>query len=244
MLVSEPKEEIQEKLKTLYIENGYTTDFYIDVSEDNNWNELEEKVNNNHLSHLPNGKTIKERFGENHKLHLYGEVTFKGVEILLRKFEKYFNKDAVFYDLGSGFGKMVNHVSMRTNIKKSCGIEYSKKRTKEAKKLSKKINNENNVVLLEADIFEADLSDATIVYWDNTAWPLAMLVEVEKKLPKGCLFIFKQGAIMTGDRWLLLETNYNIDIRAGEEQKIESWLVWEYWQKRACWKIVGHDDSF
>ena len=37
----------------------------------------------------------------------YGEATQKGVESLVKFFKDYFNQIPLFYDLGSGLGKMV-----------------------------------------------------------------------------------------------------------------------------------------
>ena len=49
----------------------------------------------------------------------YGELRTEGVDILLKEFKKYFNKDAVFYDLGCGLGKVVFHIGIKTTIKKN-----------------------------------------------------------------------------------------------------------------------------
>ena len=59
---------------------------------------------------------------------VYGELTQKGGDQIVKKFKKHFNKDTIFYDLGSGLGKTVLHYGLQYGIKKSVGIEYSKER--------------------------------------------------------------------------------------------------------------------
>ena len=59
---------------------------------------------------------------------VYGEVTKKGTNSIVKKFKEYFNKDTVFYDLGSVLSKMVIHIGLEYGVKKSVGIEFSKER--------------------------------------------------------------------------------------------------------------------
>lgn len=58
----------------------------------------------------------------------YGEIGYDSVEEIIKTFQDYFNENTVFYDLGSGLGKLVIHIGLRCNVKKSCGIEYSVER--------------------------------------------------------------------------------------------------------------------
>ena len=112
-----------------------------------------------------NLKDVNESYSD-----VYGEVTKNGVENMLIEFKDFFNKDTVFYDLGCGLGKMVLHIGLKHNIKKSCGIELSNERFKGALELKEKYAKEkNNIEFLKEDYFKCDLSDANVVYFDNTA---------------------------------------------------------------------------
>lgn len=124
---------------------------------------------------------------------VYGEVTKKGVETLLTYFESYFNKNTVFYDVGSGFSKMVLHIALLKKIKKCVGVEYSKERHEGALLLKKMCDPYvESVNLINDDIFKVDLSDATIVYCDNTVMSPDFGKKLYDKIPKGCLFLYKR----------------------------------------------------
>ena len=50
--------------------------------------------------------------------NVYGEITQNGTNDLVKHFKSYFNSNTVFYDLGSGLGKMVLHIGIQYEIKK------------------------------------------------------------------------------------------------------------------------------
>lgn len=149
------------------------------------------------VSPLPISDTVKWQNGQH---HVYGEITKKGTEILLDKFKDHFsNSDGVFYDLGSGHGKLVMHIAAATPFKRSCGIELSSVRLARAKKtLSENptLGGDTDIVFLEKNYFKHDFSDATVVYIDNTMFykpedTLQIEKKIYNKLPVGCLFIHK-----------------------------------------------------
>ena len=104
-----------------------------------------------------------------------------------------FNKDTVFYDLGSGLGKMVVHIGLEYGVKKSVGIELSKERHQAALHLKEKYGKKNDKIEFHnISFFEYDFSDATVIYCDNTAMPSHISKRIYKKIPSGCLFLFKR----------------------------------------------------
>jgi len=111
---------------------------------------------------------------------LYGELTRKAVEHMMEKLRPYFSDpDGVFYDLGSGTGKVVSHVALGSQLSKVCGIEldtirYSKSK-KHVDRLSYPISKPQ---IINGDFLNYDFSDATIIYFDNTMW-----VETMKQQP-------------------------------------------------------------
>ena len=124
---------------------------------------------------------------------LYGEVTQDSTDAIVDTFKDYFNENTVFYDLGCGLGKMVLHIGLQYKPKKSCGIEYSKERIQSGFDLKEKYCKENDTIsFIEGDFFTKDLSDATIVYVDNTAMSDKLTNKIIDILPKGCLFILRR----------------------------------------------------
>lgn len=124
---------------------------------------------------------------------VYGEITRKGVDLLVQFFNEHFNKETVFYDIGSGFSKMVFHIALQYNVKKSVGIEYSKERHEGAMFLKERyVNDVENVEIICGDFSKQDISDATVVYADNTVFSDELTKKLFDMLPIGCLFLFKR----------------------------------------------------
>lgn len=146
----------------------------------------------------------------------YGETTQEGVDEIVKHFNDYFNEKTVFYDLGCGLGKMVAHIGIQYNVKKSCGIELSKERLKCAHDIKERYcKNITNVSFIESDFFKTDLSDATVVYFDNTSmYESKYLIELVNKLPKGCLVLTRSGFMKSEEvnkhnQKLVKETKFN-----------------------------------
>ena len=123
--------------------------------------------------------------------NVYGEITQKGVKAILTRFKDHFNENTVFYDLGSGLGKMVIHVGLKGGVKKSIGIEYSEKRHEGALELRKKYApNNSNIFFLRKNMFDFNLDDATVIYIDNTILSISEKVkDLTERIPPGCLFL-------------------------------------------------------
>jgi len=143
----------------------------------------------------------------------YGEVTKKSTNGIVNQFKEHFNENTVFYDLGCGLGKMVIHVALQYNPKKSCGIELSKERIKGANDLKEKYCKDNNIIsFIEGDFFSNDFSDATVVYLDNTAMSDEVTQKIIDNLSKGCLFICRKRPNIIKMEFLFntkFKTNYN-----------------------------------
>ena len=124
---------------------------------------------------------------------LYGEITRSGVETILDRFPEYFsNPEGVFYDLGSGFGKMVAHVALVSHLKRVVGVEYYPERHQAAIEMASGINFPNaQPEFVQGDIFELEYPDATVVYVDNTCTGFEKIFseEVVPRLPSGCLIV-------------------------------------------------------
>lgn len=116
----------------------------------------------------------------------YGEITFEGVETLLKLLKL---KDTdVFYDLGCGVGKMVVQVYLDSPVKKSAGIELSGERTESALKIQQQLQLDNKIqagrtlAFYKESFLDADLSDGTVIYLASTCFSDDIMKKVTEKL--------------------------------------------------------------
>jgi len=123
----------------------------------------------------------------------YGETGFFSIETLVLNFIEYFNENTVFYDLGCGTGKIVYHIGLKYHPKKSCGIEYSKERCILAEEIKEKFEiDSKNIEIINANILDCDISDATVIYIDNTLFPVGIDNAIYELIPDGCLVITRK----------------------------------------------------
>jgi ribosomal protein L16/L10AE len=116
---------------------------------------------------------------------VYGEITHQSVNKLL----DYLNlgtKD-IFFDLGSGVGKVVLQTALITPIKKAIGIELSEVRHKDAISALEKAMQwvpdiYHKCEFRNADLMTQDLSQATVIYSCSTAFSLGFMKKITKRL--------------------------------------------------------------
>lgn len=124
----------------------------------------------------------------------YGETGYESIEEIVNRYKSHFNEDTVFYDLGSGIGKIVFHIGLKYNPKKSCGIEYSRERYETSLKLMETHNIKNdNISFINDNILNCDISDATVIYMDNTLFPNNIDAEIYNMIPTDCLVISRKS---------------------------------------------------
>lgn len=98
----------------------------------------------------------------------YGEITPEGVSLLIAEFGM--KEGDVFYDLGSGVGKVAVQVYLEVPVKKSVGIELSKTRHDCGESVVKKLRQEGRIqrgrslLLVCDDILAHTYKDATHIY--------------------------------------------------------------------------------
>ena len=118
----------------------------------------------------------------------YGEITRKGIDTLIDKifqYKKITDKD-VFVDIGSGCGKAILHIALKSDIKTLVGIEILEIRNKYAKYIKDQVSINKDIFLINKDIFDFDLSISTIVLISSIYFTTSMIKEIWNKLPKGC----------------------------------------------------------
>jgi precorrin-6B methylase 2 len=118
----------------------------------------------------------------------YGEIKFDSIEDLIK--EANITKDDIFYDLGSGSGKVVMQVYTNTSLNKAVGIEYFKKRHMMSEHALKKLYNfypnnlENNKILTyyQGNILNFDITDATVIFMCSTCFNTDLMDGIFEKI--------------------------------------------------------------
>jgi len=116
---------------------------------------------------------------------VYGEIKYQALSSLLANL--HLSASDVFFDLGSGVGKVILYTALFTPVKKAVGIELSQTRHEHAQQaLSNAKTLTNNSLgrcqLINGDLMTADLSAATIIYTCSTAFSLAFMRKVTARL--------------------------------------------------------------
>lgn len=116
----------------------------------------------------------------------YGEITTAAAERML--LELGITEDDVFYDLGSGLGKLVVQVYLTTDAHKCVGIEISKTRCTYGQNAKQQMQQRGwlksgrKLDFLNKDMLECDLSDATVVYTCSAAFTPTLIEGLNDKL--------------------------------------------------------------
>jgi SAM-dependent methyltransferase len=100
----------------------------------------------------------------------YGEILHPSVTKLLSQIT--LSDQDIFYDLGSGYGKLAMHFFLQTSIKAAIGIELSSTLHEQAQKALETVQNElpeyfenqRKLTFVQGSFLELPLTDATIVF--------------------------------------------------------------------------------
>jgi predicted RNA methylase len=130
----------------------------------------------------------------------YGEMTLKGIELLVKLFEKtqprriYPINHQTFYDLGSGLGKNVMMVASLVPGIKSKGIELVKERHNKAMIAYNALKNKSkeNIEFICGSFFDYNVSDAAWIFISN----LCFTDEINKKLTEQLENQVKQNTLI------------------------------------------------
>lgn len=116
---------------------------------------------------------------------MYGEIMPAAVDKLIGHLD--LDTRDVFFDLGSGVGKVVLQVAMTAPVRKCVGVELARSRNQQAVKVLRRARAERLLraracVFRNADLLESDVSDATVVYCCSTAFSLRFMRALTRKL--------------------------------------------------------------
>tara|TARA_Y100000389_G_C17454290_1_gene516993 strand:+ start:474 stop:1667 length:1194 start_codon:yes stop_codon:yes gene_type:complete len=208
---AEGNEEIQEKIMNTYVNKKFPNLNKKTGKTMGNLNKILEKIYKINSFGQYENKTKFDR----EEYSIYREVTQISTNGIVDEFKDYFNENTVFYDLGCGIGKMVAHIGLQYNPKKSCGVELSKERFEGTKNIKETYCKDmDNISYIHESFLNCDVSDATVVYCDNTMYDAELSKMIIDMLPEGCLFICRRKPLRRDDRVNELkdkkfETSYN-----------------------------------
>jgi precorrin-6B methylase 2 len=127
----------------------------------------------------PDGRRLR------HRGLVYGELTPLGVQQML-KYLKLAEND-VFYDFGSGVGKLVLQVAATVPVKKCVGIEIVHSRYEAAQKVLKEAKAQGvllagQTTFRHENLFDSDAKGATVVYVASTCFNDRMMQTLATKI--------------------------------------------------------------
>lgn len=118
---------------------------------------------------------------------VYGELTVAGTAHLLEYLG--LGETDVFYDLGSGSGKVVLQAAMTAAVRKCVGVELSETRVAESRRVLR-IARRRGLLRARAcgfrheDIMKTYLRDATVIYTCSTAFSMRFMNMVAARIGK------------------------------------------------------------
>ncbi|EGD83452.1 hypothetical protein PTSG_04059 [Salpingoeca rosetta] len=115
----------------------------------------------------------------------YGEILPQGVTAVMQAIQPH--PGFVFYDLGSGLGKMAMQVFLQFQAGKACGVELAQTRHEAAQKalarLTKMLGTDPvNLQFVHGDIMKADVRDADVVYLASLCFEEPFLTALASRL--------------------------------------------------------------
>jgi hypothetical protein len=117
----------------------------------------------------------------------YGELLIEDFLQIISHME--INDNDIFYDFGSGSGKVCLYFSFLTPIEKAIGIEFVKSRHNSASNLLSEVtkshpNLGNKINLINNDMNKENTDDATIIFTCSTCFSEDLLKNISDKVKK------------------------------------------------------------
>lgn len=170
-----------------------------DLSEDEK--NLYEEIDNipNMIKHFSIDRGLEDGFWEKFEdYYVYGEIKKEGVQNLSESLK---GLTGNFYDIGSGNGKLLLHLSLISDFDTYTGIEISKPRHLYAKTIQSSIslsseittddyfNLEKKVKFICDDVMNIDISNADVIFYNDVTFPDDFRNNLREKMPSGCHYI-------------------------------------------------------
>ncbi|CAN5716058.1 hypothetical protein BH24ACI5_BH24ACI5_07190 [soil metagenome] len=107
--------------------------------------------------------------------------------------------DDVVYDLGCGDGVIVTTAAQKYGAR-AVGVDKDPQRVKEATERAQKMGVSDKVTILEGDLFEADIKDATVVtLYLLTSLNIKLMPKLQKELKPGTRIVSQSFGM--GEEW-------------------------------------------
>jgi hypothetical protein len=129
-----------------------------------------------------NGKEFEGDFKEE---AVYGEITKNGVFELNNHIK---SNIGVFYDIGSGNGKLLLQMAIISDFDSYVGVEIEKIRYLYSIDIKNQIGIEN-VRFINDDILNVDISDAGFIFLSDVMFKEDMRNKILHMIPSGCIFV-------------------------------------------------------
>jgi len=160
----------------------------------------------------------KEFDGELNEEIVYGEIKKNGIFELNNHIK---SNGGVFYDIGSGNGKLLLQMAVISNFDRYVGIEIEKIRYLYSVDIKKQIGIEN-ASFINADVLNTDISDASFVFINDLMFNEEMRKKILEIIPSGCFFT----SVYDFDNCELLD---NIEL---EVEWMEKKVPFKMWKKK------------
>jgi hypothetical protein len=182
------------------------------------WNNLSEEEQSYYERITPyearlNGKDFD---GELNESVVYGEITKNGVFELNNHIE---SNGGVFYDIGSGNGKLILQMSLISDFDRYVGIEIEKIRYLYSIDIKNQIGIEK-ASFINADVLNTDISDARFVFINDLMFNEEMRSKILNMIPSGCVFT----SVYDFENCVLLD---NIELEVEWMEKKVPFKIWE-----------------
>ena len=164
-------------------------------------------------SKLNQTQETNSEMNESDEKFVYGEISKRGVKDLSKELQDF---SGVFYDLGSGNGKMILHLSLISNFNKYIGVELSLPRYQYSLRINTFLKQEN-VNFINGDFLTIDFSDANFIFCNDSMMSSNIIESLIKKIPTGCYYTsFHKNrdefikTISLNVSWYDKKVNYNL----------------------------------
>ncbi|MEX1368018.1 MAG: hypothetical protein AB1Z98_33115 [Nannocystaceae bacterium] len=154
----------------------------------------------------------------------YGEIMPAATTKLVEHLE--LGPGDVFYDLGSGIGKVVLQVALTSPVDKCVGIELVRSRHRIAQRMLRHLRPSNQLRARDCsfrctDFMRARLGDATVVYTCSTAFSTPFMNELAARLarlPVGLRWVSTQD--LDDNPWFRLDAVHRLDMSWRRRAKV------------------------
>lgn len=154
----------------------------------------------------------------------YGEIMPTAITKLAERLE--LGPGDVFYDLGSGVGKVVLQIAMTVAVDKCVGVELVGSRHRVAQRMLKRVRDAGLLraracTFRKTDFMRARLGDANVVYTCSTAFSTEFMNELAARLARlrpGLRWVSTQD--LDDNDWFRLETIHRLDMSWRRRSKV------------------------